>query len=128
MNIRLRIALIVGIIGFATCLIKLLLRKKVNLKYALLWMAMIIIMSLAVMLPNIVISVSEFFGFITPANFIFVLAGMFALLILVSFTVILSHMNKRIFRLVQEVALLENRLREINGKVNIGEKNDGTSV
>lgn len=116
MNIRLKVALLIGILIFTIFIAKLLIQKKLNLKYTLLWLALIFAMLFAVLMPNLIEYVADFFGFITPANFIFVLSGMFTLLIIVSITAIVSHLNQRISCLVQTQAILEKRVRELENK------------
>ena len=118
MNIRLQVALIAGIVVFSFFIFRLLMKKKLNLKYTLLWLVMIVTMLAAAFMPKEIGKISEFLGFLTPVNFIFVLTGMFTLLILVCLTAIISHMNKRIFKLVQQQALLEKRIRDLETMLN----------
>ena len=118
MNARLQVALIAGIVVFSFFIFRLLLKKKLNLKYTLLWLAMIITLLATVLMPTQIGEIADFLGFLTPVNFIFVLTGMFTLLILVSLTAIISHMNKRIFKLVQQQALLEKRIRDLEEMLN----------
>lgn len=117
MSIRLRITLIVGIVLFALYIINLLMKKRLHLKYTLLWLVMILGMLFATFFPDLIAFISNTLGIITPVNFIFVLAGMFSLVIIVSITAIVSHMNNRIFRLVQNQALLEKRIRELESSL-----------
>ncbi len=54
-----------------------------------------------------------FFGLKTPVNFIYVVEGAFVLCILLICTVIMSHMNSRIVRLIQVQGILEKRVRDL---------------
>ena len=113
MNIRLQIILILGILAFAGLLMHCLIKKKLHLKYCLVWIAAIIVMLISAVFPNLIKWITKLAGIKTPSNFIFVLYGLFILLIVFALTAIVSHMNMRIFRLVQYQAILEERLRKV---------------
>lgn len=111
MNIRLQIILIAGTLAFGGLLIYFLIKKKLHLKYCLVWIFAIIIMLISAASPGLIKWITKFIGIKTPSNFIFVVYGFFLLLIIFALTAIVSHMNARIFRLVQYQAILEERLR-----------------
>lgn len=111
MNIRLQIILIAGTLAFGGLLIYFLIKKKLHLKYCLVWIFATIIMLIFAASPGLIKWITKFIGIKTPSNFIFVVYGFFLLLIIFALTAIVSHMNARIFRLVQYQAILEERLR-----------------
>lgn len=113
MNLKLRIALLVGVLFFACYMIRLLIKQKLNLKYTLTWLLMIVALVFAAVADKVVAKVATMLGFITPANFILVVAVLFTFLILGSLTAIVSHLNNRIFSLVQQVAILEKQVRDL---------------
>ena len=53
------------------------------------------------------------FGIAAPVNTVFLFAGMFSLIIILSLTMIVSHLNNRIYRIVQTQAILEKRVRDL---------------
>ncbi len=75
--------------------------------------------------PDIVTVMGTLIGIATPVNTVFLFAGMFMILIIFTLTIIVSHMNNRIYRMVQEQALLEKRVRELEHKLDLdsGDKN-----
>lgn len=113
MNIRLQIILVTGISTFAGILTHYLVQRKLHLKYCLVWILATIIMFISALFPGIIKWITELVGIKTPSNFIFMIYGLFMLLIIFTLTAIISHMNVRIFRLVQYQAMLEERLRKI---------------
>lgn len=113
MDITLRIFLIIGILVFLVIILQMLKNKKLNLKYTLVWLLSAFVMLIATIFPGIVNIVAASIGIISPVNFVFVLEGMFVLLILLSLTAIVSHINNRIYRLIQSLAILEKRVREL---------------
>ncbi len=120
MDVRLQGVLISGILVFAGILLYYLIKGKLNLKYCLIWILAVVVMLFAAIFPGIVKWMATAIGIKTPSNFIFVLYGLFMLLIVFTLTAIVSHMNKRIFRLVQNQALLEARIRSMERR--LGEK------
>lgn len=117
MSLKLQICLLIGIIIFSAILIHFLVKKRLNLKYTLIWLLAAFCFLLATLFPGIITKISHLMGIIVPSNFIFVVYGFFVLLIVLSLTGIVSHMNTRIFKLVQNQAIMEKRIRELECKV-----------
>ena len=113
MNTRLQLILIASTLAFSGLLIHFLVKKKLHLKYCLVWILAILMMLVSAVFPNLVKWITGLIGIKTPSNFIFVMYGLFMLLIVFSLTAIVSHMNARIFCLVQHLAILEERLRNL---------------
>ena len=113
MNIRLQCILIVCTLLFAILVIRHLVKKKLHLKYCLMWICAIVLALLACIFPQAIDWCAGLFGIKTPSNFIFLLCGLVMLLLVVALTEIVSHMNARIFRLVQNQAILEERIRKL---------------
>ena len=124
MNMRLQICLIIGVLCFALILLYFLSRKKLHIKYSLVWILAVAMMLIAALFPKMISYLAYLMGISTPANFIFVIYGLFGLLIIFALTGIVSHMSLRIFRLVQTQALLEKRLRELENQVAQVTKNE----
>lgn len=119
MNIRLQMCLIIGVLFFALILLYFLSKKKLHIKYSLVWIFAVVMMLIAALFPNLISFFSHLIGISTPSNFIFMICGLFALLIIFVLTGIVSHMSLRIFRLVQTQALLEKRLRELESQIKL---------
>ncbi|HHV10262.1 MAG TPA: DUF2304 domain-containing protein [Clostridiales bacterium] len=116
MSIRLEFSLLIGIFFFLAIIISLLKKKKLNLKYTLVWLLAVVGMLFAALCPSLIGKIANFIGIVTPINFVFMLEGVFVLFIILSLTVIVSHQNERIYRLVQTLAILEKRVRELEKK------------
>jgi hypothetical protein len=99
---------------FLFWLVILLLRKNaLSLKYTLLWLFSIFVMLVVSIFPGILAYISKIFGFQVASNALFSLILGFLLIILLSLTSIVSRQNEKIKTLVQTIALLEKRLREL---------------
>ena len=113
MDTKLQLVSIIGTLLFAGILLYYLVTKKLHLKYCLIWILAIIAMLISAIFPDMIKWLASQVGIKTPSNLIFVVYGLFMLLIVLTLTAIVSHMNIRIFRLVQYQAILEERIRKI---------------
>jgi hypothetical protein len=73
-------------------------------------------MLVVVIFPVIVEKIAGLFGIASVVNAVFLFAGMFALVIILTLTAIVSHMNDRVYRLTQNQAIMEKRIRELEEK------------
>ena len=116
MDPALRIALFTALIIYFVILIYLFRRKMLNLKYSLLWIFCGLAMFLVAAFPGILMKSMSLIGVYNPFNGLFALISFFILIILMSVTSIVSKQNERSRRLAQTVALLEKRVRELEGR------------
>lgn len=119
MNIVLQISLIAGIIVYFYILFYLIKKKSLNLKYTLLWIFSGSIMLIIAIFPQIIISFTHILGIIDVTNGLFAIMIFFILIILMSITGIVSKLKERNKKLIQECALLEKRVRELEKQNNI---------
>jgi hypothetical protein len=115
-NIILQIFLIGCIVGFNVIILSLLKKKHLNLKYSLVWLLSAFFMLAIVVCPQIIFFVGALIGIETPVNTVFLFAGVFTILIVLTLTVIVSNFNNKLYRLAQTIALLEKRIRELEKK------------
>ena len=71
---------------------------------------------LFLLFPEIVFSASRLIGVSNPVNAVFLLFAGFAIAMLLSITSIVSQDNGKVRKLTQQIALLENRIRELENK------------
>lgn len=113
LSIRLRIAILVGIVLYFAFIIRLIHKKTLNLKYALLWFLTGIAMVIVMLFPGIAGGFSYLLGIRLPINAVFIIGGFFCLTIILSLTAIVSKQTERIRDLTQKIALLDKELREL---------------
>lgn len=111
--IMLRTTLIIGMVCYFILLLIFLKRKSLLLKYALLWVFAGIFLSSMVIFPNLLLWIKEIFGMESNMNALFVMILGFVVMILMALTSIVSRQAVRIRILVQENAILEKRVREL---------------
>lgn len=108
--IVLRIIVVVACVAFMLLVCKQVSAGRLLLKYSLLWLTLALVTILASIFPTPVYSLSHFFGFDTPSNFVFFVALFFLLAICLSLSVVVSKQATRMKNLVQSQALLEKKL------------------
>lgn len=107
MPIKLVISLIIVAILFMIFVWRNVIKRKLMIKYALLWLLFSVSMIVAVLIPNVLKMVCDYVGIKTVSNFIFFLG--FGLLLMITFvlTEIISAQKIKVTTLAQEVAILK---------------------
>lgn len=123
MSTALRISLLVGILVYIIAILSFLRKKKLNLKYSLLWLLSAAVLLIMDIFPVTVNRLAKFLGFAMTVNAVFLVFIFFILLILISLTSIVSRQQERIKTLTQETALLTKRVSDLEKAVG-GENND----
>ena len=116
METKIRIFFFIAVIVYLTIIVHLLRRKKLNLKYTLLWLFTAFVLLVVTIFPSLMVYISKMLGIVTPINSALVLAGMFIIVILIMLTSIVSEQNRKQRILIQEVAMLDKKLRELTKK------------
>lgn len=116
MSDRLRILLIVIVAIGVVVGVRMIHRKKLNLGYSLLWLAMAALLMIAVLFPSVVYALTALVGVDIPLNMILTAFALFSLVMMFYLTCIVSRENERNRALTQQLALLEKRLRELEEK------------
>lgn len=96
---------------FLLCIMRLVHKKKLLLKYSLLWLALGLLIIFTSLFPGLIYQLAPVFGFQLASNFLYLLAIFFLLAITLSLSIVASKQATYINAIVQEIALLE---KEIN--------------
>lgn len=113
MNGTLRIVLAFAVIIYFAIIFNLLKRRKLSLKYTLLWLASGIVMILILVFPNVFAKIVNMMGIIEVTNGVFSVVIFALIIISMSITSIVSKLNDQIRQLVQQCAMYEKRIREL---------------
>ena len=113
MNLTLRIFFISCIALLFVITFYYLLKKKLNLKYTLIWLLSVLLLLILAIFPIIVEKISALVGIKSVPNTVFVFLIIFLVAIVFTLTAIVSHLNMRVSRLTQYQALMEKRIREL---------------
>lgn len=118
MDFKIQIFFSIAIIMYLILIIHLLRKKKLELKYTLLWIIASIVLLIVILCPNLIYFISDILGIQTPINSAIVLGCMFIIMILITLTSIVSLLNRNLRVLTQEVALLQKKVKELSEKRN----------
>lgn len=109
------IVFILGAILLAN-IFRLVSKKKLLLKYSLLWMMLALIMLFCALFPKPVFALSKALGVELASNFIFIVAIICLLAICLSLSIVVSKQTAYTKTLVQEIAIINSYLRSNNNE------------
>ena len=109
----LQIVMILAVAVYLVLLFLLLKKRSLHLKYTLLWIFSGILMLVLAVFPRILDWFAALIGIYEPTNALFSLIFFCVIMILMSLTAIASKLNEKNKQLAQAVALLEQRVREL---------------
>lgn len=118
LGLDLQIFLIILVAIYALVILSLLKKQKMDIKYSLIWLLSAVVLIIFVIFPQIVAAAAGAIGIDAPVNLIYIVAGLFMIMIIMSLTVIVSGLKNKIKILSQKQGLIEKRLRELENKVN----------
>ncbi|HET9324335.1 MAG TPA: DUF2304 domain-containing protein [Gaiellaceae bacterium] len=95
--------------------IELIRSRKLRERYALLWLGTAGVILVFAIWREGLHQLSKGLGIAYPPNALFVLAMLFVLVLLLHFSTVISKLSDRSTTLAQRLALLEERLRELEG-------------
>ena len=110
MSLELRFWLIIGTFIYMGIIYFFLKRKKMTLKYSLLWLFSAVFLLLLAAFPQIAVLFAHLIGVSTASNAVYLLLLFYILLLLISLTAIVSKQHRQIKSLVQQLALLEKKV------------------
>ncbi|MBD5521491.1 MAG: DUF2304 domain-containing protein [Lachnospiraceae bacterium] len=112
----LRITLIIAVACYFIIILYFLKQRALNLKYTLLWLLAGSVMGILVIFPKLLVYIIHILGIEDNMNGLFIMCIAFMLMILMALTSIASRQNMKIRALVQEIGILDKRIRELEEK------------
>lgn len=109
----LRMAMLLAVALYFVLVLYLLKKRSLNLKYTLLWILSGLMMLVLAIFPQILNLFANLVGVYEPTNALFSIICFCIIIILMSLTAIVSKLNEKSKRLIQKMALLEKRVREL---------------
>ena len=117
MSTSLRIFAMVLITIYFVVIIRLLKKKKFALKYSLLWFLAGILMLIVVIWPGVLVWGAELLGIEVASNGLFAICILLEIMIMISITSVISDFASRMKSMVQNMALMEKRIRMLEEKL-----------
>lgn len=109
----LRVTLIIAVICYFVIILYFLKQRALNLKYTLLWLLSGVVLGILVIYPELLSYIIHMLGIEDNMNGLFIICIAFMLMIMMALTSIASRQNAKIRHLVQEIAIQDKRIREL---------------
>ena len=112
MSVRLQIlivAIAICLIFFVVGLVK---RKKIDFKYALSWVALLVVILVLTVIPGLLNWISKVLGIASPVNMLFFFGFCLSLCVIFALSMTISHLGDKTRKLAQEVAILKKSIYE----------------
>lgn len=111
----LRLQIVIGIIILAMFLFvaNMVRKKKIDLRYALSWLCLAVIILILDIFPQIVFALAGLIGISVPSNMVFFVGFVFVVILIYILTVSVSHLSLKVKRLTQELALLREEMERL---------------
>lgn len=113
----LRFTLILGVICYFIIILHYLKQRVLNLKYTLLWLLAGVVMGILVVFPQLLVYIVHLFGIEDNMNGLFIMCIAFIVMILMALTSIVSRLDRKVRKLVQEMGVMDKRIRELEEKI-----------
>lgn len=109
----LRITLCIAVICYFILILIYLKKKMLELKYTLIWLLSGVVMGIMIFFPELLVFFVRLLGIESNMNGLYVLCFAFIIAILMTLTSIVSRQSMKIKILIQELSIMEKRIREL---------------
>lgn len=110
---NLRMVLICALLVYFAIVLIFLKNKTLELRYTLLWLAAGGVLTILVLWPQLLSVCVKLIGIQSNMNGLFIMAFAFVIVIMMSLTSIVSKQTNKIKMLVQEIAVMDKKIREL---------------
>ena len=114
----LRITLCVAVICYFVLILYYLKKRMLELKYTLIWLFAGVVMGVMIFFPELLVVFVKMLGIESNMNGLYVLCFAFTIAILMTLTSIVSRQTMKIKILIQELSMMEKRIRELEAQNN----------
>jgi hypothetical protein len=101
---------------FVFITVELIRRQKLQEQYAILWLALGFLMAVFSLFPNMLNQISRVMRIYYAPSLLFLVGLLFSLIFIMHLTIVISKLHRKLTRLVQEVALLQDQVRNEESK------------
>ena len=122
MSFRLQIVIIVATVIALLYLIRQIFRKKLDIKYGIIWLGMSIIIMLFAVWPNLLGKLSDLMGIASPVNMLFFVGLILLIMAIYVLSRSVGMLMDKVRRMSQEIAILNKKLNDNYVKTDSKEK------
>lgn len=109
----LRVTLCIAVICYFIIILYYLKRRMLELKYTLIWLFAGAVMGLLIFFPELLLVIVKILSIETNMYALFLLCIAFIIAVLMTLTAIVSRQSQKIKILIQEIGMMEKRIREL---------------
>ena len=109
----LRVTLLIAVICYFIIILYYLKRRMLELKYTLIWLVAGVVMGIMIYFPELTVLFVHLIGMQDNMNGLYIMCLAFIMMILMTLTSIASRQQMKIRVLIQEISMLEKRIREL---------------
>lgn len=117
MSVKIQIIIAVLIICALIVIIDMIRKKRLELSYALSWLLVGIGVLILDIFPQLIKTISEKIGIVSPVNMLFFFGFCFSLIIIFVLTIAVSKLSIKIKQLAQQIAIYEKKKRKEDSKM-----------
>ena len=122
----LQITLSIAVICYFIIILYYLKKRMLELKYTLIWLVAGVVMGIMIYFPELLVWFVRLLGIESNMNGLYILCIAFIMMILMTLTSIVSRQQLKIRVLIQEISMMEKRIREL--EIDAEEQKDGGKV
>ena len=112
MSFRLQMVIIVATFIALLYLIRQIFRKKLDIKYGIIWLGMSIIIMLFAVWPNLLGKLSDLMGIASPVNMLFFVGLILLIMAIYVLSRSVGMLMDKVRRMSQEIAILNKKLND----------------
>lgn len=112
MTLRLQILLMVCMIFAMIYIVNLVRKKRMDFRYALGWLFIMLCISILTIWPVLLVKLSSLLGIASPTNMLFFFGFSFAVMVIFSLSMTISHLSDKVKKLSQEIAIIRKDMYE----------------
>lgn len=109
----LQVTLSIAVICYFILILYYLKKRMLELRYTLLWLVAGVVMGVMIFVPELLVKFVRILGIESNMNGLYVLCIAFIIAILMTLTSIVSRQSLKIRTLIQEISMMEKRIREL---------------
>ena len=109
----LQVTLLIAVICYFIIILYYLKRRMLELKYTLIWLVAGVVMGIMIYFPELTVRFVHLIGTQDNMNGLYIMCLAFMMMILMTLTSIASRQQLKIRILIQEISMLEKRVREL---------------
>lgn len=114
MTLRLQIIIAIIVVAAIFGIVNMVRKGKIDLRYALAWILLGVLILVFVIFPRLLIVLSDLFGVAAPVNMVFFVGFCIAIAVIYSQSVSISKLSYKVKKLTQELAIMKQQIEDKN--------------